>query len=72
MRQACYGWRGEIGAYIVGAPDPGASAAGRRHLRTCRGGRAAYQDPLPVRDWLTRRTPADGPAAARRRTSGPG
>jgi hypothetical protein len=66
MSQACYGWRGEIGAYIVGALDPVASAAVRRHLRTCRACRADYHDLLPVRDWLTRLALAEGPAAGRR------
>jgi hypothetical protein len=65
MSQACAGWRGEIGAYIVGALDSGAGAKVRRHLRTCRACRADYQDLVPVRDWLTRLTPADGSAAGR-------
>jgi Putative zinc-finger len=57
MGQACARWRGEIGAYIVGALDAGAAAAVRRHLRTCPTCRAAYEDLIPVRDWLTRLTP---------------
>lgn len=53
MSQACARWRGDIGAYIVGALDSGASADVRRHLRTCANCRSEYEDLLPVRDWLT-------------------
>ncbi len=66
MGQACAGWRGEIGAYIVGALDAGARAAVRRHLRTCPICRTDYHDLVPVRDWLARLTPADGSGAGRR------
>jgi hypothetical protein len=65
VSQACAGWRGEIGAYIVGALDSSGGAKVRRHLRTCPACRADYQDLVPVRDWLTRLTPADGSAAGR-------
>ena len=65
MSQACASWRGEIGAYIVGALDSSAGAKLRRHLRACSACRADYQDLIPVRDWLTRLTPADGSAAGR-------
>lgn len=60
MSQACAGWRGEIGAYIVGVLDPGAAAAVRRHLRACLACRAEYEDLVQVRGWLTLLTPADG------------
>ncbi len=60
MGQACAGWRGEIGACIVGALDADADAAVRRHLRTCLTCRAEYEDLVPVRDWLTMLTPGDG------------
>jgi len=60
MSQACAGWRGDIGAYIVGALGPVEAARVKRHLRGCAGCRADYQDLLPVRDWLGRMNPADG------------
>jgi hypothetical protein len=59
---ACVSWRGDIGAYIVGALSPQASARVRRHLETCPACRADYQDLVPVRDWLDRAAPLDGPA----------
>lgn len=52
MTQACAMWRGDIGAYIVGALDAEASARVRRHLRACRACRDDYHDLVPVRDWL--------------------
>ena len=52
MTQACAMWRGDIGAYIVGALDAEASARVRRHLRACRSCRNDYHDLVPVRDWL--------------------
>jgi len=63
MSQACITWRGDIGAYIVGALDPGTAARVRRHLRACRACRADYQELVPMRDWLTRAAAADGGAA---------
>jgi hypothetical protein len=54
MTQACAMWRGDIGAYIVGALDTEASARVRRHLRACRACREDYHDLVPVRDWLGR------------------
>ncbi len=71
MSQACEGWRGEIGAYVVGALEPGAGARVRRHLRTCRTCRAEFEDLVPVRDWLTKLTHADGSGAGRRPGSAP-
>lgn len=60
MSQACGGWRGDIGAYVVGALGPVEAARVKRHLRGCAACRADYQDLLPVRDWLGRMNPADG------------
>jgi anti-sigma factor RsiW len=60
MSQACAGWRGDIGAYVVGALGPVEGARVNRHLRGCAACRADYQDLLPVRDWLGRMDPADG------------
>ena len=65
MSQACASWRGEIGAYIVGALDQDTGAELRRHLAACGGCRADYADLVPVRDWLGRLTPADGTPAGR-------
>jgi len=59
MSQACVTWRGDIGAYIVGALSPEAGARVKRHLETCTACRADYQDLVPVRDWLSRLA-ADG------------
>jgi hypothetical protein len=70
MSRACNDWRGEIGAYIVGALDHAAGVTVRRHLRSCSNCRSEYEDLLPVRDWLTRLSLTDG-SAVRRRVSGP-
>jgi predicted anti-sigma-YlaC factor YlaD len=61
MSQACAMWRGDIGAYIVGALDGAASARVRRHLDGCAGCRADYDDLVPVRAWLGRLDPAGEP-----------
>ena len=60
MSQACAGWRGDIGAYVVGALGPVEAARVKRHLRGCAACRADYQDLIPVRAWLGRMNPADG------------
>jgi hypothetical protein len=60
MSQACAGWRGDIGAYIVGALGPVEAVKVKRHLRGCAACRADYRDLLPVRDWLGRMNPTDG------------
>jgi putative zinc finger protein len=70
MSQACARWRGDIGAYIVGALDSGASADVRRHLRACANCRGEYEDLLPVREWLTKVSGANG-TAVRRKLGGP-
>ena len=70
MSQACARWRGDIGAYIVGALSPAEAARVKRHLRGCAACRAEYQDLIPVRDWLGRLGPADG-MPARQPPGGP-
>ncbi|MGN6796478.1 MAG: zf-HC2 domain-containing protein [Streptosporangiaceae bacterium] len=70
MSQACAQWRGDIGAYIVGALGSSASADVRKHLRACGSCRSEYEDLLPVRDWLTQVRGANG-SASRRKLSGP-
>jgi len=70
MSYSCAQWRGEIGAYIVGALDGPARARVSRHLVACPGCRADYDELVPVRDWLSHLTVADGspdPASAGRR-----
>jgi anti-sigma factor RsiW len=57
MSQACADWRGDIGAYIVGALSAAAGAKVRRHLENCAACRADYQDLVPVRDLLDRAAP---------------
>jgi hypothetical protein len=71
MSQACGEWRGDIGAYIVGAIEPHAAASVRRHLRACAACRSEYEDLVPVRDWLMRLRRADSPAARRWLAGGP-
>jgi hypothetical protein len=52
MSSSCAQWRGEIGAYVVGALDGFARDRVTRHLAACAGCRAEYEELLPVRDWL--------------------
>jgi Putative zinc-finger len=52
MSRSCEQWRGEIGAYIVGAVDGGARDRVARHLAICPGCRADYDDIVPVRNSL--------------------
>jgi anti-sigma factor RsiW len=54
MARACPRWRGEIGAYIVGALDPDAAAAVRQHLARCADCRAEYDELAPLRGVLDR------------------
>ena len=54
MRQGCATWRGDLGAYVVGALDSEERARMRRHLAACPACRTDYEDLLPVRDWLAR------------------
>jgi len=53
MSHSCAKWRGEIGAYIVGALDRCARDRVTRHLAACAGCRADYDQLVPVRDWLS-------------------
>ena len=59
MSYSCAEWRGEIGAYIVGALDERAGARLLRHLAVCPGCRADYDDLVPVQAMLGA---LDGPA----------
>jgi len=52
MSQGCIKWRGDLGAYVIGALDREERAAMRRHLAACRACRDDYEDLLPVPDWL--------------------
>jgi anti-sigma factor RsiW len=54
MSHGCFEWRGDLGAYVIGALEENERAAMRRHLAACPACRADYADFLPVRDWLTR------------------
>jgi len=53
MGQDCAKWRGDLGAYLLGALDGEESAAMRKHLADCAAGRVDYEYLLPVRSWLT-------------------
>ncbi len=52
MSSSCAQWRGDIGAYIVGALDARARRQVSRHLAGCAGCRADYDELVPVRNWL--------------------
>jgi hypothetical protein len=52
MSHSCAQWRGEIGAYIIGALDGYARDTLTRHLAACDGCRAEYAELVPVRYWL--------------------
>lgn len=54
MTQGCAGWRDDLAAFVLGALDGEDRAAMERHLADCAACRAAYQELVPVRDWLTR------------------
>jgi hypothetical protein len=58
VSHSCAQWRGDIGAYVVGALDSRARARVSRHLVACRGCRADYDELVPVRAWLGRLAPA--------------
>jgi Putative zinc-finger len=53
MSSSCAQWRGDIGAYIVGALDARACHQVTRHLADCAGCRADYDELIPVRNWLS-------------------
>jgi Putative zinc-finger len=63
MSQACAAWRGDVGAYLVGALDGGARAQVIRHLESCAGCRSDYDELIPVRGLLSQLA---GPDAAPR------
>ncbi|MBO0824740.1 MAG: hypothetical protein J2P27_12910 [Actinobacteria bacterium] len=52
MSRSCAEWRGEIGAYAVGALDGCARDRIARHLAVCAGCQADYNELVPVLDWL--------------------
>ncbi len=70
MSYSCAEWRGEIGAYIVGALHGRARARVGRHLVACPGCRAEYDDLVPVRAWLSQLATADD-SPLRRLGAGP-
>ena len=53
MSHSCAQWRGEIGAYVVGALDGSARDGVARHLAACADCRAEYDELVPVRSWLS-------------------
>ncbi len=53
MSQSCAQWRGDIGAYLVGALDRPACDRVARHLAACAGCWVEYEELAPVRDWLS-------------------
>jgi Putative zinc-finger len=67
MSSACAQWRGDIGAYIVGALEARARHQVSRHLADCAGCRADYDELVQVRNLLglldlTTRGPEPGAA----------
>jgi len=68
MSQACAAWRGDVGAYLLGALDADTRARVIRHLETCAGCRSDYDELVPVRGLLSQLA---GPDAAPR-AGGPG
>lgn len=58
MSRSCAEWRGDIGAYIVGALDDRAGVRVSHHLAECHGCRADYDELVQVRAWLGRLAPA--------------
>jgi hypothetical protein len=68
MNRACAAWRGDVGAYLVGALDGDARSRVITHLETCAGCRSDYDELVPVRGLLSQLA---GPDAAPR-AGGPG
>ena len=54
MGHECPDWRGEIGAYIVGALDEPAATAVAGHIAICAGCCAEYDELVSVRSWLSK------------------
>jgi hypothetical protein len=75
MSRSCAQWRGDIGAYIVGALDGRARSKVSRHLLACTACRAEYDELVPARGWLGLLAPAGGlepvPAGPPRRGASP-
>jgi Putative zinc-finger len=71
MSRSCAQWRGEIGAYIVGALDSAGRDQVTRHLAACPGCRADYDDITPVRKSLGLLALAAGEPGVRRQPLGP-
>lgn len=75
MSRSCAQWRGDIGAYIVGALDGRARSKVSRHLLACTACRAEYDELVPARGWLGLLGPAGGlepvPARPPRREASP-
>ncbi len=72
MSRSCVQWRGDIGAYVIGALDGCARDQVTRHLAGCAGCRADYAELVPLRAWLsllalTAGTLEPGPAVQPRR-----
>lgn len=63
MSQACATWRGDVGAYLVGALGGDARAQVIAHLEACAGCRSEYEELVPVRGLLSQLA---GPDAAPR------
>jgi hypothetical protein len=53
VNHACADWRGDIGAYIVGALNGDQQIPVKRHLESCAACRAEYDELVPVRGWLS-------------------
>jgi Putative zinc-finger len=68
MSRACAAWRGDVGAYLVGALDGDARTRVIAHLESCTGCRSDYDELIPVRGLLSQLA---GPDAAPR-AGGPG
>jgi hypothetical protein len=72
MSRACAVWRGDVGAYLVGALDDDARARVIAHLETCAGCRSDYDELAPVRGLLSQLAGPDAaPRAGARAVLGP-
>ena len=60
MTEGCTRWRDDLAAFVLGALDGEDRAAMKTHLAACTACRAAYQELVPVRDWLTPHQAAPG------------
>lgn len=64
MSRSCAEWRGDIGACIIGALDDQGRDRVTRHLAACVDCQEAYDELVPVREWLGLLELADGPPRA--------